>query len=196
LLSPYRGTNLGKGIYGVFWTIVFTGNSNRLRSVWQGIEQINFHGFELEENVEEFKSSTIDSLISVDKGLIVRDNYKQVTELTLAVLGNPPEKIHWRTPSAIYQAQRITKLLYAFKIFLFGEQQDVFHTTKKEQMQLRRFVQFVALLYSKAWIEAPLTAKTPGNDLIMERLKIILSNCFQNCNSDTKSFQKSLVVPF
>ncbi|GBM31685.1 hypothetical protein AVEN_101298-1 [Araneus ventricosus] len=73
---------------------------NRFRNVWQGIKQINFQGIELEENVEEFKSPTIDFLISVNKGLIIRDNYKEVIELTLAVLGNPPEKIHWRAPGA------------------------------------------------------------------------------------------------
>ncbi|GBM31686.1 hypothetical protein AVEN_101299-1 [Araneus ventricosus] len=32
-------------------------------------------------------------------------------------------------------------------------------------MQLQQFVQFGALLYSKAWIEAPLAAETTGNDL-------------------------------
>ncbi|GBM81202.1 hypothetical protein AVEN_236415-1 [Araneus ventricosus] len=99
---------------------------------------------------------------SVEKGLITRDDYKEVIELTLVVLGNPPEKIHWRAPGAIHQAWWMTKLLYAFKIFLFREQQDVFHTTKKEQMQLQRFVQFDASLYSKAWIEAKLSAQTPG----------------------------------
>ncbi|GBN69690.1 hypothetical protein AVEN_261251-1 [Araneus ventricosus] len=125
---------------------------NRFRNVWQGTEK-TFQGIELEENVEEFKSSTIDFLISVDKGLIIRDDYKEVIELTLVVLGNPPEKIHCRAPGAIYQARWMTKLLYAFKIlpiFPFREQQDVFRTTKKEQMQLQRFIQFGASLYSKA----------------------------------------------
>lgn len=138
---------------------------NRFRNVWQGIEQKNFQGIELEESVEEFKSSTVDFLLSVDKSLVIRNDYKEVIELTLAVLGNPLEKMHWKAPGAIHQARWMAKLIYAFKIFLFREQQDVFHTTKKEQIQLRRFVHFVALLYSKAWIEAPLAAEAPGNDL-------------------------------
>ncbi|GBO26435.1 hypothetical protein AVEN_198287-1 [Araneus ventricosus] len=64
-------------------------------------------------------------------GLIIRENYKEVIELALAVLDNPSEKIHWRAPGGICQAWWMTKLQYAFKIFLFREHQNVFRTTKK-----------------------------------------------------------------
>ena len=58
-------------------------------------------------------------------------------------------------------------LIYGIKIFLFRDQRDVFQLTKKEESQLLRFVQFGFLLYTKAWMEAPLAAEAPGNDLAL-----------------------------
>ena len=57
------------------------------------------------------------------------------------------------------------KLLYAIKIYLFRDQRDTFSLTKKEETQIHRFVQFGALLYTKAWTQAPLAAEAPGQDL-------------------------------
>jgi len=36
---------------------------------------------------------------------------------------------------------------------------------KNEETQIHRFVQFGALLYTKAWTQDPLAAKAPGQDL-------------------------------
>jgi len=61
----------------------------------------------------------------------------------------------------------MAKLLYAIKIYLFRDQRDVFKLTKNEEKQIHRFVQFGALLYTKAWTEAPLAAEAPGQDLAL-----------------------------
>ncbi|KAK0059938.1 hypothetical protein Bpfe_010797 [Biomphalaria pfeifferi] len=39
--------------------------------------------------------------------------------------------------------------------------------TAKEESQLKRFVQFGALLYTKSWIQAPFAAEAPGGDLLL-----------------------------
>jgi hypothetical protein len=59
----------------------------------------------------------------------------------------------------------MAKLQYAMKIFLFRNQRDAFNLTKKEESQIPRFVQFGALLYTKAWTKAPLAAEAPVQDL-------------------------------
>ena len=51
------------------------------------------------------------------------------------------------------------------KSSFFVDQRDAFNLTKKEEAQLQRFVQFDALLYTKAWTAASLAAEAPGNDL-------------------------------
>jgi len=59
----------------------------------------------------------------------------------------------------------MAKLIYAMKIYLFRNQQDVLKLTLKEQGQLERFVWFGALLYTKTWISAPCATKAPAGDL-------------------------------
>ena len=51
------------------------------------------------------------------------------------------------------------------KIVLFREQWHVFNLTKAEESRLYRFFVFGALLYAKAWTEAPFIAETPRTDL-------------------------------
>ena len=83
----------------------------------------------------------------------------------MLVLGSQPATIHWRAPGPIHHARWMAKLLYAIKIYLFRDQRDTFSLTKKEETQIHRFVQFGALLYTKAWTKAPLAAQAPGQDL-------------------------------
>ena len=52
----------------------------------------------------------------------MRDDYQELIELSKVVFGNPPTKIHWRTPGAIHHARWEAKLLYAIEIFLFRDQ--------------------------------------------------------------------------
>lgn len=58
----------------------------------------------------------------------------------------------------------MAKLIYASKIYLFHHQRAV-RLTKKEEMQLARFVQFGALVYTNAWLSAPRAVEAPTNDL-------------------------------
>ena len=83
----------------------------------------------------------------------------------MLVLGSEPFKIHWRAPGPVHHARWMAKLLYAMKIFLFRDQREVFSLTRNEETQIKRFVQFGALLYTKAWTEAPLAAEAPRGDM-------------------------------
>ncbi|KAK0055102.1 hypothetical protein Bpfe_015393 [Biomphalaria pfeifferi] len=61
----------------------------------------------------------------------------------------------------------MAKLIYAIKIYLFHHQKEIFSLTAKDKSQLKRFVQFGALLYTKSWIQAPCAAEAPGGDLLL-----------------------------
>ncbi|GBM29456.1 hypothetical protein AVEN_255842-1 [Araneus ventricosus] len=63
----------------------------------------------------------------------------------------------------------MTKLIYAIKIYLFRNQKDVKSLTKREEVQLEKFVKFGALIYTKAWIEAPLASEAPFIDLKLSK---------------------------
>ncbi|GBM97999.1 hypothetical protein AVEN_98535-1 [Araneus ventricosus] len=59
----------------------------------------------------------------------------------------------------------MAKLIYAIKQYLFRNQKDVKNLTKREETQLEKFVKFGALIYTKAWIAAPLASEVPFIDL-------------------------------
>ena len=44
------------------------------------------------------------------KDLHLRDDYQELVELTLLVLGQTPQEIHWRAPGAIDHARWMAKL--------------------------------------------------------------------------------------
>jgi hypothetical protein len=114
------------------------------KSVWNDVIRSNYRGLELQPGTV-FVESTFSCLKGVvERETQFRDDYQELIELTMILLGTPSTTIHWR-------ARWMAKLLYAMKIFLF---RDILKLTTINETQLRRFVQFGALLYTKAWIQA------------------------------------------
>lgn len=98
----------------------------------------------------------------------VRDDNREIIELSKVVLGIPLVHFYWRAPGAIHHARWMAKLLYAIKIFFFYDQRDVFNLTKKEETKLQRVVQLGALIYTKAWTEATLAAEGCRSEIFKE----------------------------
>jgi len=96
------------------------------------------------------------------KDLQLRADYQELVELTLLVLGQTPQEIHWRAAGAIHHARWMAKLLCAIKIYLFRGQTDVFKLTKKEETAIERFVHFGAMLYTMPWMKAMMATEAPG----------------------------------
>ena len=137
----------------------------RFRSVWQVLEKENIVLLNIKPEAREFVPPVIQSLKYAHQKNYCRDDYKELIELTLILLGNKPEEIHWRIPGAVHRARWMGKLLYTMKMYLFREQKDVFSLSKKETVQLERFVHFGAIIYTKVWTEAPFAADAPNGDL-------------------------------
>lgn len=57
----------------------------RFKNIWQEIEQRSFPGIEIKEYSKYFKKFTVACFKSVDRLLIIRNDYKELNELTLVV---------------------------------------------------------------------------------------------------------------
>jgi len=130
----------------------------QFKAVLAGIVHDDYQILDLKEGCEDLQQSTLQFLAQMlERDRQVRDDYQELIELTMVILGSPPEAIHWRSPGPVHHARWMAKLLYAMKIILFREQIDVFQLIKAKETMLKTLVQFGVLLYSKAWTKAPLT---------------------------------------
>ena len=93
-----------------------------------------------------------------------RNDYRECAELVLVLLGYPPEDFTFKLPSGFSKVRWMAPIIYAVKIFLFRDQQNL-ETT--EIAKLERFVTFVSLFYIKHWIYAPVARDAPITDLTL-----------------------------
>jgi hypothetical protein len=122
----------------------------KFKSVWSSIDKTSFSGLQIKAELSDLSGSTITFLQRESLSEQLRDDYKELVELTQIVLGSPPSKIHWRAPGAVHRTRWMAKLIYAVMIFLFCHQEVVILTDMDEK-QIERFVHFGALIYTKAW---------------------------------------------
>jgi hypothetical protein len=97
------------------------------KSVWNDVIRSNYRGLELQPGTV-FVESTIPCLKGVvERETQFRDDYQELIELTIILLGTPSTTIHWR-------ARWMAKLLYAMKIFLF---RDILKLTTINETRVR-----------------------------------------------------------
>lgn len=101
--------------------------------------------------------------LSTESTYTPRDDYKELMELCLIVLGHPLTNYVFKAPGATHHARWMSKIIYSFKIFLFRDQ---FSLSKKEKSNFKEMSLFASLVYVKAWIQCPLSSDAPVNDLI------------------------------
>lgn len=98
----------------------------------------------------------------------VRDDYRELLELTVLFLGDiPPRGARIMAPGAMHRARWMAKLLYCMKIWMFKKQ---FRLTTREEAALRNMSLFCSLLYTKQWTLCPNAASSPANDLSFLKL--------------------------
>jgi hypothetical protein len=94
-----------------------------------------------------------------------RDDYKELLELTIILLGGIPSTgIKFKKPGAYHRARWMAKLIYSMKIFMFKKQ---FKITAKEEKGLTEICWFSVSIYIKHWFSAPSAASAPRNDLCL-----------------------------
>ena len=74
-----------------------------------------------------------------------RDDYKEVAELSLIILGvKAPQKFQMRRPGAIHHARWMSTILYTAKMFMLSDQLDY----EKEYVEkLYLFLEFITVIY-------------------------------------------------
>jgi len=108
--------------------------------------------------------------LAAGTGYMPREDYKEMIELCLLILGEPicsnVEAYHFRIPGAYHLARWMVKVIYCFKIYLFRHQ---FKLTLAENRHLLYFCLFACHIYVKAWIRSPVPCDAPVNDLLLFR---------------------------
>jgi hypothetical protein len=153
----------------------------RFRSSWSKVNCDDYKVMVFDNSTVSFVASATEFFTEfTNYDLLVRDDYREVLELTMLVIGVSPERVHWRAPGPVHHARWMAKLIYALKMYLFRHQRNAFALTAREQQQLQRFVQFGVLIYAQVWLQAPLAIEAPGLDLglwkCLERYKAVDNN--------------------
>ena len=134
----------------------------RFQSPWEFLDKNNFTTIATTETVVNPDVVTwAEKSLKEKKDL--RDDYKEFIELSLIFMGvTPPRGIHFMAPGPMHHARWKSKVLYSLKVWMFHQQ---FKLTDKENNNLLQMFIFSVKIYLKAWIEAPLSAAAPNNDL-------------------------------
>ena len=125
-------------IIGGVFTVLFSPSSGpniqlfqRFQQFWRNINHKNFRPLEdphlelphvkkLKEDVVQF----LKEILSTKNEYMPRDDYKEMIELSLLVLGVSSEEnvYHFKLPGAYHVARWMAKVIYCLKIFLFRDE--------------------------------------------------------------------------
>ena len=133
----------------------------RFRNQWH---EINTNSFETLKNVSHSDKTHITDFVISKNNEQPRDDYKELLELTLLLIGNPPNQITFKKPGAYHRARWMAKGIYCIKIFMFKQQ---FKLTSKEEKSLEDICHFICFIYIKHWYTAPDAESAPRNDLAL-----------------------------
>lgn len=138
----------------------------KLRDNWNNIDSTNIQTCP-EFVKQHISDGEIDQLVVFYKHelqkSIVRDDYRELIELSIMFLGGDGDKnLKIRPPGAMHQARWMARAIYSLKICLLQSQ---FKMSTKEKQALRDICLFIATVYVKPWLECSLAVKAPHQDL-------------------------------
>lgn len=94
---------------------------------------------------------------------IVRDDYRELIELSIIFLGGDEEKqFKIRPPGAMHQARWMARAIYSLKICLLQSQ---FKMNVKDKRELQDVCLFIVTTYVKPWLGCSSAVKAPNQDL-------------------------------
>lgn len=126
---------------------------NKLKKKYEILKKTRYRKTETQLKREiEFQEGTV---------CCKRDDYKELMELCLLVLGHPLKNYTFKAPGATHHARWMSKTIYSLKIFLFRNQ---FSLSAEEKSNFKEMNLFAGLIYVKAWIQCPLASDAPVND--------------------------------
>lgn len=111
-----------------------------------------------------------------------RADYKELLELSLIFLGEHDRNYKFKSPGAYHHARWMAKAIYSLKMFLFREE---FVMSSDEIDAIRDACLFIVKIYVKVWIEAPIAAKAPNQDLLFIKSLFAYKNVNENVSNAT-----------
>ena len=112
---------------------------------------------------------------------LVRDDYKELVETSMMLLGETPENVSWKKPGADHKARFCAFGIYINKALAFSEQLDYDKVAVKA---LTRVATFITTLYVPYYMSASIGCDSPVNDLDMfKKLKIFSHRDKENAES-------------
>jgi len=140
------------------------------KSIWPLVDTSkNYNQLELSSDWLKNRAITViqelQELISKErrtKEVLIRNDYKQCAENTLALLGVPSSNFFHHTPGATTSARWMGQVLYCQKMFMWSDQ---LHYERDFVENLQRINLFIALFYVPAWLKSSIGIDAPVNDL-------------------------------
>ena len=141
-----------------------------LKSIWPLIDTSkNYNQLELSSHWLKNRAITViqelQELISKErltKEVLIRNDYRQCAENTLALLDAAPSNLFHHTLGATTSARWMGQVLYCQKMFMSSDQLSY----EREFIDnLHRINLFIALFYVLAWLKCSIGIDTPVNDL-------------------------------
>ena len=136
---------------------------------------------------QELRNCTVDLLRDIldnpnKKGQLPRDDYKELAELTLVLLGENVLNFSFKQPGAHHKARFMANVIYAAKMFALQhldmdwklmEQDDIAMEIEFDSLyknNLERFVKFTSLVYVPYFMVSSIGVDAPLNDLELYKL--------------------------
>lgn len=120
------------------------------------ILEAHFSHFEIESLIHFYEAKL--------KGEFVRDDYRELVELSILFMGGDADRreLKIRPPGAMHRARWMARAIYSLKISLLSSQ---FILTKKEKAALQDVCVFIVTSYIKPWLQCCSAIKAPYQDL-------------------------------
>jgi hypothetical protein len=138
----------------------------KLKENWKNIDPTKIQCYR--QTVELFRTvPEVDNLIDFYyaelKNVMVREDYRELIELSIIFLGGDAEKkFKIRPPGAMHQARWMARAIYSLKLLLFSSQLKL---NTKDKEALLDVCLFIVTIYVKSWFRCSLAVKAPYTDL-------------------------------
>lgn len=160
----------------------------KFRETWNKINKNNFKTGIDDQHVKGMIGDTSVMVKFASEQLRIkqpRDDYKELLELVIVFLGGTVPGFSFKIPGAFHHARWMAKAIYCLKIFLFRNE---FGMTQCDENGIRDICIFVTTLYIKVWIQAPVAAEAPREDLSF--LKSLYSYSITDENVSREALRK------
>jgi len=97
-----------------------------------------------------------------------RDDYREFLHLEASMIGIKRSAVPLRKPGGLHRARWMTKAIYAMKIELLLDGNEVVtQLTARELQGIKRFNRFVVTIYIQSWFSCRIVADAPLNDIML-----------------------------